>query len=226
MALRLPDPKRQTPSLWHYLEAWSTPRAMPPWPTGAAWDQELYPGAKHKAWGREELRELMARRFGAEVSKAFDAPSMSGVRRALAVFCVLHEFGGLYCDASVWPVSPWSVPNACGVAAFRAANGIGWTAIGTRLLWSLPGRPELSRAISGLLQVGKDQSDGDGERAAEWVLGRAMASVMLEKGQAPESDGQWVGESRTVSTDGRVLNVAFVDPDQVLVGLWAPLVGT
>lgn len=174
----------------------------------------LYPGMTYKSWTRDDVRELIRTDFDGDLLNTFDEAAATDEFN-LALFCVMHTFGGVHLGRSVTVLNRWEVPKRCGIAGFSRAllPSADWMDVDTGLLWSRPRRPEWADAIANLRAIGPSRAD-----AGAWALGRAFAMSMDRRGHTANDD-QWVGDARRVAAPDGAQTLRFVAPDGSLVGL-------
>ncbi|MXV45183.1 hypothetical protein GS501_09075 [Saccharibacter sp. 17.LH.SD] len=184
--------------------------------------RDLYPDAKYKIWGGEELRYFIGDKLGTEVLTAFDTLAPYSYKCDLARYCLMYVYGGIYFDLAIKLLNPWNIPRRYGVAAFMENyDGMEcWVCTQTTPLWSLPGRPEWQIAIDNVVANTQNRFYGphDHYPTAGALLGRSFAASMALKGQSTEADDQYLGEVRYITPERQPQNVVYVSPDKVLVG--------
>jgi hypothetical protein len=182
--------------------------------------QRLHPSAVFKLWGLDDLRALMQGSFGRDIAVAFDTLPTLTSRVNLARFCVLHEFGGLCFDTSIRFINAWVLPATCGVAAFNMSTGSSpsWISMHPGLLLSQVGRPEWAMAIKHVIDCYRE-TDRPSDVLGQDSVGRAFAAVKVARGHQADTDDQWVGEIRPISTNSLQRVAAFVAPDKLLVAI-------
>jgi hypothetical protein len=185
--------------------------------------EHLYQKATYRLWTREELRDMIAKEFDADVARTFDKLSTLSRKRDLARCCLLYTFGGLCFDGSIRLTNTWTIPEHCGIAAFCIQPTLAstWTNMHPGLLWSEPKRAEWSIAIKRMVEHCRARWSGLRESlpTGEVLLGRAFATVMARRKHNVDADDQWIGEIRDVAGRHGLRDLAFVAPDRVLVGV-------
>ncbi|MFT8973745.1 glycosyltransferase family 32 protein [Zymomonas mobilis] len=182
----------------------------------------LYPNAKYKMWGGEELRNFIGEKLGDDVLNAFDTLAPYSYKCDLARYCLMYVYGGIYFDLAIKLLNPWNIPLQYGVAAFMENyDGMEcWVCTQTSLLWSLPGRLEWKIAIDNIVSNTRNRFYGphDHYPTAGALLGRSFSAAMALKGQGYDADDQYLGEVRYITPERQPQNVVYVSPDKILVG--------
>ena len=98
-----------------------------------------YPGSEHRLFDRDVCHEVIAQNFDKDVVAAFDRLKPYAFQSDLARLCILHRYGGVYADISVYFFSPWPPAETkaaapitklavfrdfCNVAPWQVANTI------------------------------------------------------------------------------------------------------
>ena len=178
----------------------------------------LYADATCRIWHGEELRDQIRRGFSAEVVAAFDDLPPHAGGAALASWCLLHLFGGLFHAPGLRSLAPMKVPDDQGVAAFNDVHSpsSGWTSVDTALLWSRPDRPEWAFAID--MKIRAWRQTPPRLPPDHVLLGHALALAAVKRGARSEDD-QWIGQVRSIPGIAGADSLAFVAPDGTIVAL-------
>ncbi|ACI50449.1 hypothetical protein Gdia_0658 [Gluconacetobacter diazotrophicus PA1 5] len=191
--------------------------------------KEFYPDSEYKMWSGEDIRQFLLKNFSEEVLWAYDKIKPYAYKCDLARLCVLYIHGGMYIDLGVRLMNKWDIPSAKGLAAFRDVPFItpSWTALQNGLIWSLPGRPELKKAIDWIVENCRTRYYGSQPLypTGPVLFGRACVATMVERGQNKSADDQHVGNCRCITPDAKMLNVAYVSKEGVVVALRAKKTG-
>ena len=179
----------------------------------------LYGRQGCRTWHPDALRDLLRQNFGAELAATYDMLPCPHGRSALASWCLLYQFGGLFLDHRLRLFTQLKVPEGRGVAAFNdvSPGASGWTGIDPAILWSQPQRSEWTTAID--IRI----AERTGSRPAlpdAVVLGYAFGAAARERGER-HVDDQWIGQLRSVPRSATTNEQAFVTPEGSIVAFRA-----
>ncbi len=76
----------------------------------------VHPGIRHALFTTQTIRELIGKHFDGEVLNAFDRLRPFAYKSDLARYCILHEFGGVYADISIYFMQSWWPQRLAAVA--------------------------------------------------------------------------------------------------------------
>ena len=86
--------------------------------------RDCHPGMDHTLFTGPAIREVIRGSFGRDVLRAYDALKPFSYKSDLARYCLMHQFGGVYADLSMYFVQPWlptggADPAGDGLAVFQ-----------------------------------------------------------------------------------------------------------
>jgi hypothetical protein len=109
-------------------------------------------GIEHRLFTHAHIREFLAKEFGTDVLSAYDSLKPYTYKADLAKYCIIHHFGGVYADLSVyflrrWPPAPAEIANSTDrIGIFRGGDFAPWSVPPT--LFSAPkGHKALGKVI-------------------------------------------------------------------------------
>jgi hypothetical protein len=191
--------------------------------------RSVHPDAEYRMWSGNDIRQFIADVHGQRTLWAFDLLTPYSYKCDLARYCLLDHFGGLYVDLGMRMMSAITPPDHIGIVTFRAPDFAtpSWLTMSAGLIWSQPGRGELTRAIAMILDNCEARRYGADPLypTGPVVLGRAMAAEVATKGQERDADDQWVGASRALTPESSNSNIGYVSPDGCLVAWRTKRVG-
>jgi hypothetical protein len=183
----------------------------------------LYPSANYTLWTRDTITELLRTHFEPELLWAFDLLTPYAFKADLARLCILFIYGGLSVDLGMRSINILKPPHGVGLASFRDYDLLSpsWTSVATGIIWAHPGRREFRIAINYILANCRNKYYGTNPLypTGPVLFGRAVAAAMVEKGQEPDADDQWIGVSRPLTPGKPVENIAYIAPDQTLIAI-------
>ncbi|BAK84253.1 glycosyltransferase family 32 protein [Komagataeibacter medellinensis] len=187
--------------------------------------KEIYPDTPHKIWSGQEIRQFLMEYFPEDVLWAYDKIRPYAYKCDLARLCILYIQGGMYVDIGIRLMNKWNIPITKGLAAFRDVPFItlNWATLQNGLIWSLPNRPEMKKAIDWIVENCRNRYYGSQPLypTGPVLFGRACLATMVERGQSCSADDQQIGECRCITPDSKMLNVSYVSKEGVVVALRA-----
>jgi hypothetical protein len=117
----------------------------------------LHPGLEHHLFRGPELRDLIARDYGAQVLTAYDTLKPYAFKSDLARHCVMYKHGGLYADLSVYFLKCW-MPGKLGV--FRDFLYAAPWQVANTLYFAPPGHAAIAEAIALICENVKRRDHG------------------------------------------------------------------
>lgn len=170
--------------------------------TNIAQFKRLYPGATHTLWTGAMLREFLTKHFDSDVLWAYDSLMPYAYKCDFARYCLLFSLGGLYSDLSLVHETPWRIPKAFHIAAFKEYD---FTKpycfeITNGLIWALPHARTLERAIHRIVQHCRSRFAGTRrtDPTGPGLLGWAWASQYADEWQRQNEDHQYLGVTEFV----------------------------
>lgn len=172
-----------------------------------------HPGASHRLYDKESLRDFLRSSMGKDVLWAFDQFLPYAYKADLARLCLLHEFGGVYADLSVHFHGSWEVrPGKLSV--FRDRAHVAPWIVSNTIISAPPRFPALEAAIRMILAHCRARYRGHSSLCPTGpvLFGKAIA-MHCDPGQIH------MGEATNAAARDTVEALVFIDTtDGRLVG--------
>jgi len=190
--------------------------------------RRLHPEAEYILWDNDKISQFLKENFDAPVYEAYNNITAFAYKADLARYCILYVMGGMYIDLGIRMMNFWGIPKEKGFSTFKELcfTAESWTIMQNGLIWSLPKRRELEICIDWIVNNYNNKFYGTTPLCPTGpvMYGRAIAAAMVEQGQSPTADDQWIGEYRWTTPEGGMKNDAYVSPDHKIIAFRTKLV--
>jgi hypothetical protein len=177
--------------------------------------RRLYPEAKYRLFGGDELRAFLHENFAPRVLAAYDTLLPYAFKADLARLCLLYKFGGLYVDLGVRMVEAPQIPATKKIVVFRdqyVPGGAAW-AVSNGLIYAAPGRTEIELAINLVVENVETRNYG---ADVQTISGPALFGRVFA--MTNDLSHYWMGDSRLVTFGGEDSpRMSFIAPDGRLI---------
>ncbi|MDY0960587.1 glycosyltransferase family 32 protein [Massilia sp. CFBP9026] len=175
--------------------------------------REHHPGLPHRLYGQDAIRDFLRAHMEADVAWAYDQLLPYAYRADLARLCLLHEFGGLYADLSVFFHAPLPLESGK-LIVFRDRAVVAPWIVSNTILGAPPRAPALAAAIRMIVANCRSRYRGASSLCPTGpvLLGKAIALHC-------EPDQIHLGEVSNLAQRNDTESLAFIDAtDGRLVG--------
>lgn len=190
--------------------------------------RRLHPDAEYILWDNDKISQFLKDNFDASVYETYKNITAFAYKADLARYCILYIMGGMYIDLGIRMMNSWEIPKEKGFSTFKELcfTAESWTIMQNGLIWSLPKRRELEICIEWIVNNYNSKFYGSTPLCPTGpvMYGRAIAAAMVEQGQSPNADDQWIGEYRWTTPEGGMKNDAYVSPDHKIIAFRTKLV--
>lgn len=190
------------------------PAALPPTiARNIASLREHHPGLPHRLYDQDAIRDFLRTHMEPDVAWAYEQLLPYAYRADLTRLCLLHAFGGLYADLSVFFHAPLPVESGK-LIVFRDRAVVAPWIVSNTILGAPPGSPALEAAIRMIVANCRSRYRGASSLCPTGpvLLGKAIA-MHCEPGQIH------LGEVQNVSQRDDTEALVFVDAtDGRLIG--------
>ncbi len=181
-----------------------------------------FPGANHRIYDKQTLRQFIVDNYDGEVVWAYDKLRPYAYKADLARYCLLEKLGGWYLDVSIQIANPVKLGEQIQFLGFREIQkhtASSW-ACNIGIIFSTPGNPVFETAIGFVVRNCREEYYG---RTALCPTGPTVFGAALAAHRAQEN--YVFGDVLELTPTHKTKNKAFVLPDGTIMAWNKPAEG-